>query len=63
MQQSVENAEIMVVSPCGRCRELLIDYGDMMVIVQGTDHLHKVRASELLPYKYDPPEGSHDSLD
>lgn len=44
--------EPKVVSPCGACRELLADYGDPVVIYSNNGHLHKARASRLLPAKY-----------
>lgn len=47
--------EPMVVSPCGNCRELITDYSlHCFVILRepNTDKLFKVKASELLPFKY-----------
>jgi cytidine deaminase len=42
--------EITVVTPCGACRELLMDYApDCMVIVSATT---KVAAASLLPLPY-----------
>ena len=46
--------ETRVFSPCGRCRELILDYApDASVILRepGTDFLFKTPARELLPYK------------
>jgi cytidine deaminase len=48
--------EPKVVSPCGACRELLVDYGDPMVIYATNGTVHKARASRLLPAKYCRPE-------
>lgn len=47
---------VKVVSPCGRCREIIMAYGkDSWVILRepGTDNLFKVPAAELLPYRYE----------
>jgi cytidine deaminase len=42
-----------VVSPCGRCRELLVDYGDPWVVHAGTSGAPvRTRASRLLPAPY-----------
>ncbi|MEA1993373.1 MAG: cytidine deaminase [Euryarchaeota archaeon] len=42
-----------LLSPCGRCRELLSDFGiDIWVIVGTLEEPYKVRISELLPLKY-----------
>lgn len=51
-----EVPKIKVVSPCGRCREIIVDYGpDAFVILRepGDDKLFKVRATDLLPYRYE----------
>jgi cytidine deaminase len=43
----------IVVSPCGLCRELLVDYGDPAVIhADGDGRVKKTRASRLLPSPY-----------
>ena len=45
--------EVRIVSPCGRCRELLADYGpDARVVVPNEEAPVKVPAMELLPSKY-----------
>lgn len=45
--------EIKVVSPCGMCRELIVDYGqDCKVIVSEAGQLLKVGIAELLPLRY-----------
>lgn len=47
--------EPKVISPCGRCREFIADYGmESFVILRnpGTEELFKVRAEELLPLRY-----------
>lgn len=47
---------VKVVSPCGRCREIIAAYGrDSWVILRepGTEDLFKVRAEDLLPYRYE----------
>lgn len=39
-------------SPCGRCRELISDFGTDTWVIMGTpEHPFKVRVSELLPLK------------
>lgn len=49
-----EGREPKVIPPCGRCRELMTDFMDGMVIMRepNTDELFKVRARDLLPFKY-----------
>ena len=45
--------ELAVVSPCGACRELIVDYSpDAWVILKGSDGLLKVKVSALLPSPY-----------
>lgn len=45
--------EIAVVSPCGACRENLLDFDrDAMVIVPTTDGLRRVPVRSLLPVPY-----------
>ncbi|MCX2182758.1 cytidine deaminase [Streptomyces sp. SKN60] len=42
-----------VVPPCGRCRQVLLDYfPDLKVIVGSGDRLRAVRITELLPESY-----------
>lgn len=45
-----------VISPCGNCRQMLVSYcPDVKVIVNdGTDHLIKITASDLLPFAWKP---------
>jgi cytidine deaminase len=44
---------IVVVSPCGACRELIADYDrDAHVIVPGPNGPEPVKIGELLPNKY-----------
>ncbi len=41
-----------VVSPCGMCRELVVDYGkDTRVIISANGKLQKVYMRDLLPHK------------
>lgn len=49
-----EGREPRVIPPCGRCRELMTDFMDGMVIMREphSDELFKVRARDLLPFKY-----------
>lgn len=45
--------DIYVVSPCGQCREMIMDYGrDAHVIMMRDGELQKRSISELLPDKY-----------
>ncbi|PEQ91717.1 cytidine deaminase [Bacillus sp. AFS006103] len=49
-----ESSEIMVVSPCGVCRELISDYcSDMKVIIPGENQIAKRHIHELLPSKFE----------
>ena len=48
--------EIKIVPPCGRCREVIIDYGpDSFIVMRepGETELFKIRAVDLLPYRYE----------
>jgi len=48
-----KNREIMVVSPCGSCRELIWDYDrDARVIVPGNGGVTVTTIGDLLPNKY-----------
>lgn len=48
-----DEREIKVVSPCGMCRELIVDYGvDCKVIVPKDGELVKYEITELLPLRY-----------
>lgn len=45
--------DVYVVSPCGQCREMIMDYGrDAHVIMMRDGELQKRSISELLPDKY-----------
>lgn len=42
-----------IVSPCGNCRQLLLDYApDCLVVIEHESRLVKVRARDLLPDAY-----------
>jgi len=42
-----------LLSPCGRCRELISDFNmDTWVIVGSLEHPYKMKVSKLLPLKY-----------
>lgn len=42
-----------LLSPCGRCRELISDFSkDTWVIVGSLEHPYKAKVSDLLPLKY-----------
>jgi cytidine deaminase len=48
-----------LLSPCGRCREVISDFNkDMWVIVGSLEHPYRMRVSDLLPLKYKNREGS-----
>ncbi|MET9553516.1 cytidine deaminase [Streptomyces sp. NPDC006645] len=45
-----------VQSPCGRCRQVLLDYfPGIEVVVRTENGLRAVLVRELLPYAYEPP--------
>lgn len=44
-----------VIPPCGRCREFITDYAAQAYVIvydEGEGQLVRVRASDLLPFKY-----------
>lgn len=47
-----EADRVEVVAPCGACRELIADFGDVEVIVPDGDGVAKTRVSRLLPSRY-----------
>lgn len=47
--------EPKVVAPCGRCREVIVDFiakGHVILRDPGSDKLYKIRTPELLPLRY-----------
>lgn len=51
----IEGQEPRVIPPCGRCRELMTDFGKtgMVIMREPRGHeLFKVHAKDLLPFKY-----------
>jgi len=47
--------EPKVISPCGRCREVITDFASAGFVIlrdPGTQELYKVRSVDLLPLKY-----------
>lgn len=47
------NQSLRVVSPCGKCRELILDYApNAFVIVNDDGELKKIQTKDLLPYRY-----------
>jgi len=49
-----EDGVFELPSPCGRCRELISDFGKDTWVIMGTpEHPFKVKISELLPLKND----------
>tara|TARA_R110000868_G_scaffold411035_1_gene701447 strand:- start:22949 stop:23398 length:450 start_codon:yes stop_codon:yes gene_type:complete len=50
---SREDQEIKIVSPCGKCREMIADYAhEADVILSDDEGEFKVKISALLPYKF-----------
>lgn len=50
---AVGDRERGVVPPCGRCRQVLLDYFPELKVIVGTDdRLRTVRIAELLPESY-----------
>ena len=50
---AVANARRGVINPCGRCRQVLLDYyPDIKIIVIGPDGLKTESVRALLPYTY-----------
>ena len=48
-----KDGSINVVSPCGNCRQILLQYApNINVIIDGEDAFKIVEASSLLPYPY-----------
>lgn len=48
-----KDGKIVVLSPCGNCRQLVLDYSPGAVVLYSlSGHLHKATASELLPGAY-----------
>lgn len=42
-----------VLSPCGNCRQMLVDYcPEIDVIISSNEGLKKVKAKDLIPYAY-----------
>jgi len=46
------NKDGHVMSPCGKCRQLIGEFGDPYVIVEVKKQLKKVRLSELMPLAF-----------
>lgn len=45
--------KLRIVSPCGKCRELLYDYcPDAFVLIADQFEVRRVRVYELLPFRY-----------
>lgn len=50
---AVANDQRGVISPCGRCRQMMSDYyPDIKVIVKDGETLKTVTVADLLPYAY-----------
>ena len=52
---AVRDKDAYVISPCGKCREYILDYGPKARVVVPADNkkgYEVVRATELLPNKY-----------
>lgn len=53
---AVASSDLAVLSPCGRCRQVLTDlYPDMRVIINGHEGADTVPVTELLPHAYRQP--------
>ena len=51
----VPGGEPKVVAPCGRCREVIVDFiaaGHVVLRDPGSDKLYRVKATDLLPARY-----------
>jgi cytidine deaminase len=54
---AVGNEDLGVMPPCGRCRQVLLDYfPEIEVIVAMADGLRAVPVRDLLPYAYHSPD-------
>jgi cytidine deaminase len=52
---AVANEGRGVISPCGRCRQMMLDYyPDIQVIIKDGDELRTAGIPELLPFGYIP---------
>lgn len=49
-----KNQQLKVANPCGKCRELIIDYTPEAVVIVRDDNnkLKKVKATKLIPHRY-----------
>jgi cytidine deaminase len=48
-----KDGKIVVLSPCGNCRQLVFDYSpDAVILYRLNGHIHKATASGLLPGAY-----------
>ena len=43
-----------VVSPCGRCRDLISEFGDVAVLYPENDGVRKAPIAKLLPSRFEP---------
>ncbi|MBF6228513.1 hypothetical protein IU470_25825 [Nocardia abscessus] len=51
-----------IVSPCGLCRELLLDYApDVLVVLQANEGFQIVRLADILPHKYVGTKWNHEA--
>lgn len=52
---AVANDQRGVINPCGRCRQMLLDYyPDIKVIVRDGEELRVVGTTDLLPFAFRP---------
>jgi cytidine deaminase len=52
---AVRDKDAYVISPCGKCREYIVDYGPnarVIVPAENSDGFEVVRATDLIPNKY-----------
>lgn len=46
----VVNDEERLMSPCGKCREMIKQFGNPFIILEKEGKLFKIKADELVPY-------------
>lgn len=48
----IKNKKYEIIPPCGKCREIMKEFGDMNVILSDKNRIIKKSIRELLPYEY-----------
>jgi cytidine deaminase len=54
VRYDAERDEARVVPPCGRCRDLISDFGDVIVLYPEGDGVGRATIAELLPSRFEP---------